>query len=146
MRKLPVLLSSTLMSSILAVTLLLTGCAISNQPSLNTKITGEVKAPLSSDNVSVYNVAPVSYAEIAKMSASTIPSLEINDARRVDEAVKLLQSEAAMLGANAIVLSNLDVETIEREYNTFNGTQGGRIKENRHIVHIHALAVYVNDK
>lgn len=142
MRKTPFLQSTSFASSILAITLLLTGCAISNQPTLNTDITGDVRSPLPSDNVYVYNVAPVSYAEIAKMSTSTVPSLVINDKRRVDQAVKLLQSEAALLGANAIVLSNLDIETVVQEYN---GIQGGRITENRHVVHIQALAVYVDE-
>ncbi|GHG71520.1 hypothetical protein GCM10010919_22900 [Alishewanella longhuensis] len=144
--------SSTLISSLLtstllvSATLLLTGCALSKQPVFNTTITGDVKVPLTRDKVSIYSVAPVSYAEIAKISASSVPSLVMNDPRRMDEVVKLLQIEAAKLGANAIVFSNLNNETIENEHYTFDGTQGGRIKEIRHIVHVQALAVYVDAK
>jgi hypothetical protein len=56
-----------------------------------------------------------------------------------------LQLEAAKLGANGLVLSNLDRETFEREHSFSGGNQGGRIKEQYHVVHVHALAVYVND-
>lgn len=57
----------------------------------------------------------------------------------------MLQIEAAKLGANGLVLSNLDSETFEKEYSFFDGKQGGRIKEEHHIVHVYAVAVYVND-
>ena len=56
-----------------------------------------------------------------------------------------MQLEAAKLGANGLVLSNLDRETFEREHSFSGGNQGGRIKEQYHVVHVHALAVYVSD-
>jgi len=127
--------------------LTLAGCALPQQHDLRAHVTGEAKAPIPAKQVAIYAASPVAYKEIAQFSAYSMPSYVLNDTRRIDEVVSLLQEEAAKLGANAVVLSNLDHDLVEvKALNHISTGANTSVKENRHVVYVKALAVYVPEK
>ncbi len=84
--------------------LIVSGCTITDGSSI---VTGTPRNPISTDQVRIYRVAPESYEEIAMVSSSAGHDFKSNSAL-IDSAIQTLKEEAAKLGANGVLLSNID--------------------------------------
>tara|TARA_Y100000768_G_C23480882_1_gene452530 strand:- start:21 stop:422 length:402 start_codon:yes stop_codon:yes gene_type:complete len=78
-------------------------------------IIGEKKGPLSVGQVKVYPDFPDIYEKIAMIEASSgfalkDMSIEITDQEKTDKALARIKAEAALLGANGIVIQSLSNE------------------------------------
>ena len=91
-------LTATLMISILA------GCTIVDGGSI---VTGIEREPISVDEVRIYRVPPDSYEEIAIVSSSAGHDFKSNSSL-IDSAIQRLKEEAAKVGANGVLLSEID--------------------------------------
>jgi hypothetical protein len=76
----------------------LTSCATSSRVLL-----GTARPPISADDVTVLLQAPETFEEIAEIKASSGVSLQSAD-QKWDRAIEGLMREAALVGANAIVV------------------------------------------
>jgi hypothetical protein len=86
-----------------ACALLLWGCSTSSHV-----MTGTARAPISPDSVKIYHEAPpVKYETIATITASSKGSLAVGSQANTDAAIARLKEEAAKLGANGIVLKDI---------------------------------------
>jgi hypothetical protein len=83
---------------------LMIGCTIVNGTSI---VTGKVRDPISADDVRIYRVAPENYEEIAIVTASAGHDFKSNESL-IDSTVKRLKEEAAKVGANGVLLSEID--------------------------------------
>lgn len=90
-------------TSLLAV-LVLAGCTITDSSSI---VTGIQRDPISPDQVRIYRTAPESYEEIAMVSASAGHDFK-SDSALLETAVQKLKEEAAKLGANGVLLGNIN--------------------------------------
>jgi uncharacterized protein YbjQ (UPF0145 family) len=85
-------------------TVLLAGCSTSSHV-----MTGTAHAPIPPDSVRIYNQPPPGqYEQIATVTASSQGSLAIGSQRNMDKAIARLKEEAAKLGANGILLQNIE--------------------------------------
>jgi hypothetical protein len=83
---------------------ILVGCTIMDGGSI---VTGIKRSPISVDEVRIYRVAPESYEEIAIVSASAGHDFKSNSAL-IDSVIQRLKAEAAKVGANGVLLSEID--------------------------------------
>ena len=83
---------------------LMIGCTIVDGTSI---VTGIKRSPISVDDVRIYRIAPESYEEIAIVSASAGHDFKNNSAL-IDSAIQRLKEEAAKVGANGVLLSEID--------------------------------------
>ncbi len=86
------------------IILILVGCTIVDGGSI---VTGIKRGPISVDEVRIYRVAPETYEEIAIVSASAGHDFKSNSAL-IDSAIQRLKEEAAKVGANGVLLSEID--------------------------------------
>ena len=75
-------------------------------------IIGESQAPVDYTNVKIYNDYPDAYEKIAIIEASSDLafkdfSIEFTHQQKTDKALERLKKEAAVLGANGIVIQNI---------------------------------------
>ena len=83
--------------------LLLVGCSTSSHV-----LTGTARPPISPDSVKIYHEPPqVKYESIATVSASSQGSFALGSQQNTDAAIARLKQEAAKLGANGIVLKDI---------------------------------------
>ncbi|HEX9390299.1 MAG TPA: hypothetical protein VF928_03190 [Usitatibacteraceae bacterium] len=78
--------------------LLVAGCTGSHV------ITGTVRAPLDSSQVTIYTVPPPKYEEVAIIDASSQMSLAVTEQGNMDVVMQRLKERAAALGANGVLL------------------------------------------
>ena len=95
-------LISRLAGSVVSV-VLLAGCSTSSHV-----LTGTARPPIAPDSVRIYNQPPPgTYEQIATVSASSQGSLAIGSQQNMDKAIERLKEEAAKLGANGVLLQNI---------------------------------------
>lgn len=70
-------------------------------------MTGIARIPTSPEQVRIYRVAPKNYEEIALVSASAGHDFRDNSSL-IESAVERLKEEAAKVGANGVLLSEID--------------------------------------
>jgi len=82
---------------------LLAGCSTSSHV-----LTGTAHPPIAPDSVRIYNQPPPGqYEQIATVTASSQGSLAIGSQQNMDKAIARLKEEAAKLGANGVLLQNI---------------------------------------
>lgn len=87
----------------IACTALLAGCSTSSHV-----LTGSARPPIAPDSVRIYNQPPPGqYEQIATVTASSQGSLAIGSQQNMDKAIARLKEEAAKLGANGVLLQNI---------------------------------------
>jgi len=112
-------------------------------------IIGEEKAPINPSDVRVYADYPQSYEKIAIIEASSDfalkdPSFDFTHQRKTDKALTRLKNEAALLGANGIVIENLSTK-IKQNLNIYEDDEG-KIKtssQNEKQKEVKAIAIFV---
>lgn len=82
---------------------LATGCTIVDGSSI---VTGEKRASIPIEQVQIYRIAPEKYEEVALVSASAGHDFKSNSAL-LESTILRLKQEAAQLGANGIILSQV---------------------------------------
>ena len=82
----------------------LTGCTITDGSSI---VTGIERDPIPVEQVRIYRVAPENYEEIAMISASAGHDFKSNSSL-IESTIQTLKEEAAKVGANGVLLSNID--------------------------------------
>ena len=89
-------------SAIVAV-MALAGCASSHV------LVGTPRPPISPDQVTIYTSPPqVHYEQIAILSTSSRGSMTVTAQGKTDKVVQRLKEEAAKLGANGVLLQNIE--------------------------------------
>jgi hypothetical protein len=91
------------LSSVL-IFLIISGCTIVDGSAI---VTGEKRASISAEQVRIYRVAPDKYEEIAIISASAGHDFQSNSAL-IESTILRLKQEAAKVGANGVLLSEID--------------------------------------
>ena len=112
-------------------------------------IIGEEIAPIIPSDVRVYADYPQSYEKIAIIEASSDfalkdPSFDFTHQRKTDKALTRLKNEAALLGANGIVIENLSTK-IKQNLNIYEDDEG-KIKtssQNEKQKEVKAIAIFV---
>jgi hypothetical protein len=75
-------------------------------------ITGEVRPPISPDQVVIYPRPPIYYKTIATVDASASSAFGTGGQKSIDKVITRLKIEAAKLGANGIILDGFsDAQT-----------------------------------
>lgn len=90
---------------ILAVSTALTGCA--NSPDAP-KIVGEPRAAIKKENVRIYDKPPTGADEIAHLSTTFALAARTTEEQKLAYAISRLQSQAAGLGANVMVITSIE--------------------------------------
>ncbi|NDV61449.1 hypothetical protein G0Q06_03195 [Puniceicoccales bacterium CK1056] len=86
----------------LFLSLIISGCATSSSV-----VTGETREAIETDTVKVYQTAPKTYGEIALLEANSKRSMEFSDQGKIDAAIARLKEQAAKLGANGILVTEI---------------------------------------
>ncbi|MEE2002578.1 hypothetical protein QWY20_14055 [Alkalimonas sp. MEB108] len=122
---------------------LVAGCA--SAPSSNISITGEVREAISVADVAIYQVPvpPGQYTEIAALSVTSPSSLSMADHATTEQLIHLLKSEAAAIGANGVILTDLNDVSFTTRKVTYDGVQSAAIDETRFQRKIKGYAVAV---
>lgn len=89
----------------LPLALLLTACATTSHV-----ITGKVRPPIDPAQVTVYSSPPPNYEEIAVITATSRSSLSFGAQKKMDTVIERLKKEAALLGANGVLLQATGTE------------------------------------
>jgi hypothetical protein len=67
-------------------------------------ITGKARPPIDPSQVTVYSSPPAKYQEIAVINATSRSSFSFGAQRKMDTVIERLKKEAALLGANGVLL------------------------------------------
>ena len=91
-------------------------------------IIGETQVPIDYKDVKVYIDYPNNYEKIAIVEASSDLafkdiSIEITHQQKTNKALDRLKKEAALLGANGIVIQNISTET-KQHFNLYDSGKG----------------------
>ena len=86
---------------LLGLVLFLNGCASSSV------VVGKVRPPLNVSQVKVYLHPPKKYEEVALVEASSKAAFAIGSQAKTNVVIERLKEEAAKIGANGILLSNM---------------------------------------
>ena len=112
-------------------------------------IVGETQAPLDYTNVKIYTDFPDNYEKIAIVEASSDLafkdlSIEFTHQQKTNKALERLKKEAALLGANGIVIQNISTN-IKQHLNFNENDKGEIIANSRHEKQkeLKALAIFV---
>jgi hypothetical protein len=89
-------------SVLLVAVLALTGCVTSHV------LVGTPREPISPDQVKVYVHPPTEFDEIATLDSSSRVSFSITAQGKADKVLARLKAEAARLGANGILLQQIE--------------------------------------
>lgn len=113
------------------------GCLPSSSSHL---IVGDRRPAISVDQVKVYTKKPSEYEEIAIIDSSSANSLAFSEQGKMDAALESLKKEAAALGANGVLLSNISnqevIVPITNSYGTTTFVRGTQ-------KNLRAFAIYV---
>lgn len=88
----------------------ITGCTIVDGSSI---VTGTKRASISVEQVQIYRVAPKQYEEVAIISASAGHDFKSNSAL-IESTILRLKQEAAKLGANGVLLSEINERDVPK--------------------------------
>ena len=137
------------------IALLASGCTMTDSGSI---VTGKARSASNSENVRIYRQAPAKYQEIGIIYSSAGHDFR-SDSGLLDSAIEALKVEAAKLGANGIILSNVKqrdgVQTVigSTTTTTFNANgmntgTGTVIGTNRgdSYTRLEGLAIFITDK
>ena len=112
-------------------------------------IVGETQAPLDYTNVKIYTDYPDNYEKIAIVEASSDLafkdlSIEFTHQQKTNKALERLKKEAALLGANGLVIQNISTN-IKQHLNFNENDKGEIIANSRHEKQkeLKALAIFV---
>jgi hypothetical protein len=112
-------------------------------------VVGEKKAPINASDVRVYVDYPQNYEKIAIIEASSDfalkdPSFDFTHQRKTDKALNRLKNEAALLGANGIVIENLSTN-IKQNLNVYEDDEGriNTSSQNEKQKEVKAIAIFV---
>ena len=112
-------------------------------------IIGEKQPPIDYNNVKVYYNFPDNYEKIAIIEASSDLafkdfSIEFTHQQKTNKALDRLKKEAAVLGANGIVLQNISTK-IKQHFNFNEGKKGQVSISSRHEKQkeLNAVAIFV---
>ena len=112
-------------------------------------IVGETQAPLDYTNVKIYIDYPDNYEKIAIVEASSDLafkdlSIEFTHQQKTNKALERLKKEAALLGANGLVIQNISTN-IKQHLNFNENDKGEIIANSRHEKQkeLKALAIFV---
>lgn len=86
------------------ISAVLGGCTITDSSSI---VTGGSRSATNPDTIKIYRKAPTKYQEIGIVYSSAGHDFR-SDSGLLDTAVQALKMEAAKLGANGIILGNID--------------------------------------
>jgi hypothetical protein len=106
------------LSSVL-IFLIISGCTIVDGSAI---VTGEKRASISAEQVRIYRVAPDKYEEIAIISASAGHDFQSNSAL-IESTILRLKQEAAKVGANGVLLSEIDERDAPKSTINFGNAQ-----------------------
>ena len=134
---------------LIGIVLLLGGCASSHV------MIGEVRPPISPDQVKLYLHPPEKYEEIAIIDASSRHSIVFTDQQKINRVIARLKEEAAKVGANGILIQGTGDEPAgevstgagtatvsgHSAYGTGIGVSAGRIMKTGQ-----GIAIYVPDR
>lgn len=104
----------------LAVALFLTGCASSSV------IVGKVRPPITIAQVKIYLHPPKKYEEVAIIESSSEAGFAITSQGKTNVVIERLKEEAAKIGANGILLSDMGEKATASI-----GTASAKIRNNR---------------
>ena len=141
--------------TIAIISLVISGCTITDSSSI---VTGEARSATNPETIKIYRQAPAKYQEIGIIYSSAGHDFR-SDSGILDSAIEALKIEAAKLGANGIILSDINqrdgVQTVigtatTTTYNA-NGMHTGTgtvIGTNRgdSYTRLEGLAIFVTDK
>lgn len=132
----------------------ISGCTIMDG---NAIVTGNIRPAISPDKVRIYRTAPDSFEEVAIVSASAGHDFKKNS-ELMNEAIQRLKEEAAKVGANGIILTEInerDAPAVTTAYGSATATgaegsvyaSGNAISVNRGDAYtrIRGIAVYVSN-
>ena len=112
-------------------------------------IIGETRTPIEYTDVKVYIDYPDNYEKIAIVEASSDLaikdiSIDMTHQQKTNKALERLKKEAALLGANGIVIQNISTNTIQH-FNLNENVKGEHIASSRHEKQkeLTALAIFV---
>ena len=112
-------------------------------------IVGETQDPLDYTNVKIYTDFPDNYEKIAIVEASSDLafkdlSIEFTHQQKTNKALERLKKEAALLGANGLVIQNISTN-IKQHLNFNENDKGEIIANSRHEKQkeLKALAIFV---
>ena len=112
-------------------------------------IVGETQAPLDYTNVKIYIDYPDNYEKIAIVEASSDLafkdlSIEFTHQQKTNKALERLKKEAALLGANGLVIQNISTN-IKQHLNFNENDKGEIIANSRHEKQkeLNAIAIFV---
>lgn len=127
----------------LATCLLLCGLMVSCTAPSSHVITGEVRAATLPSDVTIYTEQPAKFSEIAIVSATNTRSLNAADQAAIDDIINALQSEAAALGANGIIVTSVSEQLITDRVYSFDGVQGSVRDVEKLLKTAQGLAVFI---
>ena len=112
-------------------------------------IIGDTQAPINYTNVKVYYNYPEAYQKIAIIEASSDLafkdfSIEFTHQQKTNKALERLKKEAALLGANGLIIQNISTN-IKQHLNFDENDKGQIIANSRHEKHkeLKGLAIFV---
>ena len=112
-------------------------------------IIGDTRTPIEYTDVKVYIDYPDNYEKIAIVEASSDLaikdiSIDMTHQQKTNKALERLKKEAALLGANGIVIQNISTNTIQH-FNLNENVKGETISSSRHEKQkeLTALAIFV---
>ena len=96
------------------------GCASSSHV-----LIGQIRPPIDVSQVKVYADPPMKYEKIALIEGSSKNSFAVSDQGKSDKALLNMKKEAALLGANGVLIQAVgDISTGMVGTNTFTGSGG----------------------
>ena len=132
----------------------ITGCTITDGGAI---VTGNTRSAVPVEEVRLYRVAPESYDEIAIVSSSAGHDFRKNSGL-IDSAIERLKEEAAKLGANGVLLTEVDerdAPSVTTGYGYATATGGGTsvfasgnsigVNRGDSYTRVSAIAIYVKE-
>lgn len=108
-------------------------------------VTGKVLTATDAQNVVILTEKPNNYSEIAVLTTSHEHLAHRNDETIAEDVEYYLKKEAASLGANAVILSKVNKELVNKRLTSFDGHQRGVHNIDKWQTTAVALAVYVDE-
>ncbi|MCC5855864.1 MAG: hypothetical protein JJU10_09330 [Idiomarina sp.] len=106
----------------LSVSLLLCALLLGCSSPMVHEITGQVRPAISPSEVVVYRNIPPNYEEIAILIASSPKTATVGDESTTQALFNQLQIEAAALGANGVIVTELVDEPVDVRTTNYDGT------------------------
>lgn len=108
-------------------------------------VTGKVRKATEAQNVVILTEKPSNYSEIAVLATSHEHLAYRNNETIAEDVEYYLRKEAASLGANAVILSKVNKELVNKKGTSYDGQQGGVHNIDKWQTTAVALAVYIDE-